>query len=180
MHWGLRRILAPRKRPHGRTLQDFRQEDTDFKLLPAEEKLLADVAAGSTCDLGNYEKRRNLRKQLDDLADSPEILGLAAQVVAHPSQLFGFNFEESEEDRKSRTEIEAGIVALPRIVQEFVKETPAFARRTLRPANDLKERVSKDSKILQPVLAELKSRFELEIYQWRQVDPDDRDACLSP
>jgi hypothetical protein len=160
------------KRPFGRSLDDFRQKDTNFKLLPAEEKLLAAVARGEVCDLGDYKNPRALETQLREATKSPEILGLAAEVVAHPSNLFEGNFAETAEDEGSREELEARINAQMPIVREVLKEFRDFTKSHGKAPKDLKVRVLVEPSLLRPMLDELIKRFESEVQHWRQVDQD--------
>ncbi len=57
----------------------------------------------------------------------------------------------------------------------MLKELPEFAKRT-QTSGDLKTRVAKERSTLKPILDELRSRFDNEIRQWRQVDPGDENV----
>jgi hypothetical protein len=165
--------IQGRKRPFGRSLSDFKDQDTESGLLPAEDKLLAAVERGDECDLTSYQKRHELTEQLHTDLEGGEILKLAAELLAHPSKVFDRNYREKEHDRKSRENLEARINARPRIVIDFLKELPEFIRRHDEAPTDLKTRVSAQPDLLEPFLNALGERFKSEIAQWRQVDKED-------
>ena len=166
-------VMPQPKRPYGRSFGDFRDQETESGLSPAEEKLLAAVAQGEKCDFRDDTARRKLREELHKGVSAPEVIKLATEVVASPKRIFGSHFGETKEEAETRVELEARVKAQPRIIKEFITEVPRFAGGHAKGPKDLKVRVLTEPELLEPVLHQLKERFDDELSHWRQVNPAD-------
>ena len=109
-------VASPQqKRPYGRSLGDFRDQATESGLSPAEEKLLTAVTKGEKCDLRDDTTCRKLSEELDKAVSAPEVIRLAADVVASPKRIFDRHIRETNEEAAVRAQLENP--GLPNLLQ---------------------------------------------------------------
>ncbi|MEA2821474.1 MAG: hypothetical protein QOJ86_3478 [Bradyrhizobium sp.] len=161
--------VQPARRLHGRSLEDFRDQETESRLLPAEEALLAVVTKGDLCNLGSYQAFHKLREEFRKATSDPEVIKLAAELVASPPR----SSFSGKEGREALEGLEARIQTQPRVLREFLTELPGFAEAHIAAPKDLKSRVLAEPELLRPIQDDLKEQFESELWHWREVDPAD-------
>jgi hypothetical protein len=123
--------------------------------------------------LSSYSKSQKLREELDNIASEPELIRLAAEVVASPRPIFRWHYDETKEKREARINLEARVEERPRILREFLTELPGITDGHAKAPTDLKARVMGEPELLRPILEDLKDQFLSELRHWRQVDPAD-------
>ena len=137
-----------RNRPFGRSIDDFRDQNTESGLLPAEEKLLVAVAKGEWSDFSNDKVRHKLREELDQAVSNAEIMKLAAETVASPRTVFQRHYDETKTERETCQRLEASIKERSDIVRQLLTEVPTFAEGIPKEPKDLKSRVIAEPNLL--------------------------------
>jgi hypothetical protein len=165
-------VSRPSSRPHGRSLEDFCDQKTESRLLPAEEALLTAVSRGDPCDLGGT-KTTNFRTELRETLSKPDVIKLAAEVVASSQQLFRPRYGLARDSQEVIENLEARVNAQSRVLRELLTELPDFAVAHAKAPKDLRARVMTEPELLRPILNDLEERFKRELWRWRQVDPTD-------
>jgi hypothetical protein len=140
---------------HGRWLGDFLDQGTDTGLLPGEEKLLAAVARGEGCDLGQHERGIGWWNALNLAARDPEILAEIARRMA-----------------PEVSTIEGGAPHRHAIAELLIAETARWAKGHHKLAGIDAERLAKEPTWLAPIRDEVAARLQRELY-WRSLDRDD-------
>jgi hypothetical protein len=163
--------LANIARARGRSLEHFCDQPTPSRLLPAEDRLLVAVVAGTRCDLSRADAIEKIRAELDARLTHSDVMRLAAEVIASPGRLF--QTDDKDEERKSaRIALERRVEAFPYLVQEFLRELQICAEVDAE-APDLKSKVVDYPSLLLPIFSELRKRYASESGYWRHVDPAD-------